>query len=75
MTRHVHWEEIDLGRCSDRELLVLAVQRLNDLANHVEQQNGRVRALESYRDRAIGALVIVSILVSAATAWLIKAMA
>lgn len=74
MTQHTQWSDIDLGRLADRDLLILAVQRLNDLASHVEMQNGRIRKLEQYRDQAIGALLIISMLVSAATAWLIKAM-
>ena len=66
MTQHTKWGEIDLGQCSERELLLLAVQRLNDLASHVEAQNGRIRKLEAWRDQAIGVLIVVSILVSAA---------
>ena len=46
MTGHV-WHDIDLGDCSERELLLLAVQRINDLASHVEAQNGAIWVLEA----------------------------
>ena len=73
MTGHTaHWAEIDLGQCSERELLLLAVQRINDLANHVEAQNGRIHKLEAWRDSALGAVAVISIVVSALVALAIK---
>lgn len=72
MTGHTRWAEIDLGQCSERELLLLAVQRINDLANHVEVQNGRIRKLEAWRDSALGAVAVTSIIVSALVALAIK---
>lgn len=71
MTGHV-WHDIDLGDCSERELLLLAVQRINDLASHVEAQNGRIRKMEAWRDQAVGALIVASMLVSALVSLAIK---
>jgi hypothetical protein len=60
------WSDIELGKLNERELLLLTAQRVNDIAEHVSAQNGRVCKLEQWRDKAIGALLIVSIVVSTA---------
>lgn len=66
-----HLSDIDLGQLSDRELLVLAVTHVNELASHVATQNGRVSKLEAWRNQAVGVLLVVSILASAAVSWAI----
>ena len=71
MTQHT-WSEIDLGQLDSRELLIIAVQRINDLANHVETQNGRIRKLEAWRDQAVGALIVASMVVSALVSLALK---
>ncbi len=72
MTQHTKWSEIDLGHLDDRELLILAVQRINDLASHVEAQNGRIRKLEAWRDQAVGGLIVASMVVSALVSLALK---
>jgi len=67
---------IDLGTLSDRELLLLAVQQLNDLCSMVQVQNERIGKLEAWRDKAAGVLLVLMIgvpaTVATAIAWLFK---
>jgi len=68
--------KIELGALSDRELLLLAVQQLNELCGMVQVQNGRIGKLEAWRDKAAGVLLILMIgipaTVAAVIAWLFK---
>lgn len=62
--------DLDLGELSDRELLLLTAQHVNELCGHVDRQNGRISKLEQWRNQAIGALAVLTVLVSAAVSWL-----
>lgn len=63
--------DIDLGNLSDRELLLLTAQHVNELCGHVAALNNRTTKLEQWRSQAVGALAILAILVSAAVSWLV----
>lgn len=77
MSEHIkHWEPVDLATKSEREMLVLTVQRLNDIASHLELMNGsiastkcRIGVLESWRDKATGALAVLMLVVPALVSW------
>lgn len=47
---------IDTNNKTDRELLILLVDHMNDLTRLASLQNGRVSRLESWRDRILGAI-------------------
>ena len=40
------YEGLELGKMSDRELLLLTASRVNALCAHVKRQNGRIGKLE-----------------------------
>lgn len=67
------WSEIDLGRLSDRELLLRVAVRVNDLCEHVARQNGRLgkseerlEILEGWRNRTLGVLAVITAAISVA---------
>lgn len=67
------WQEIDLGKLSDRELLLLTATRVNALCIHVARQNGRLGKseerldlLEGWRNRTLGVLAVVTAAISVA---------
>lgn len=62
---------IQLEHLSDRELLVLAVQAINQLklelaemATDLKVQNGRIRSLESWRNVLTGGMAVLMFLLS-----------
>lgn len=66
-----HLNEIDLGQLSDRELLLLTAQHVNELATHVATQNGRIGKLEAWRNQAAGVLLILGVLLPIVVSWAI----
>ena len=67
------WPEIDLGKLSDRELLLLTATRVNALCEHVARQNGRLgkseerlEILEGWRNRTLGVLAVITAAISVA---------
>jgi hypothetical protein len=58
-------DEIDLGKLSDRELLVLCVQGLNSHAKRLDSHASKIRSLELFRNWAAGAATVIAGIVSA----------
>jgi len=54
---------IELETKSDRELLLLVAERVNAICEQVESQNGRIRALESWRNWQAGAIAVLGFVV------------
>ena len=63
---------IDLEAKTDRELLILAVERLNVVCAQVQQQNGRIRKLEDWRNWMTGGMALLSLIVLLFGAWLLS---
>lgn len=55
--------EIKLEKLSDRELLILAVQGLNESGTTLNQHGTRIRKLEDWRNVLAGGLCVVTFLV------------
>ena len=75
--------DLELSAKTDRELLLLTAARVNELGSSVTElcellgrQNGRIGSLEAWRDRAVGVLAVLMIVipaaVSAAIAWIVR---
>lgn len=62
---------IDLGNMTDRELLLLTAQHVNELCTHAAAQNGRIDKLEEWRNQAIGVGIVLGVAIPAAVSWLI----
>lgn len=62
---------IDLEAKSDRELLILAVERLNLVCAQVQQQNGRIRSLEDWRNWMTGGMALLVTLFLMVGGWLL----
>ena len=62
---------IDLGNMTDRELLLLTAQHVNELCTHAALQNGRLAKLEEWRNQAIGVRIVLGVAIPAAVSWLI----
>jgi len=56
-------EQLRLEAKSDRELLVMAVERLNSLCLAVGVQNGRLRKLEDWRNYLAGGMTVIVFLI------------
>ncbi len=63
--------QIDLAVKSDRELLILSVQTVNELCTHVKVQNGRIRKLEDWRNWMTGGMALLMVLVIIVGGWLL----
>jgi hypothetical protein len=61
-------KHIPLEQLSDRDLLILAVSGVNTLNDSVQKQGERIGTLESWKDKAVGFLALLSIITSAAVA-------
>lgn len=71
--------DLPIEELSDRELLILTAQRVNEICRHVEiqdarieMQNVRVRMLEDWRNLMVGAMGVITIVVPVATAWIVS---
>jgi hypothetical protein len=63
---------IELEAKTDRELLMLAVERLNTVCAQVQLQNGRVRSLEDWRNVMVGGLTLLCLMVTLLGGWLLS---
>jgi hypothetical protein len=66
--------QIPLHNLSDRELLLLAVQRLNEVAADSRAAKRRLDDLEEWRDRALGVLALAGLLIPVVVTVAIKVM-
>lgn len=59
-------DEIDLGKLSDRDLLILAVQTMNSHSKRLDSHAGKIRSLELWRNWLAGAGSIIGAGIAAA---------
>lgn len=60
--------DIALHDLNDRELLILAVQGVNETREHLRRQNGRIAMLEAWRNLLAGGLAVILALIPIAIA-------
>ena len=67
----IRMHPVDLSGLTDRELLLLTAQHVNELCTHVGVQDGRVGKLEEWRNQAVGVGIVLGVGVPAVVAWIV----
>lgn len=67
----INTDKIELRDLSDRDLLVLAVQKINSMCVLCEKHNGRLRELETWRWYFSGAIAVVAFVIGVFGVWVL----
>lgn len=64
--------ELELEHKTDREILVLLVDRVNAISVRIDRQNGRVDRLEGWRDKIVGGLGVLVLAITVGVPLAVK---